>query len=157
MIVFGVDPGIANTGLAVIESVNHKYCLLAAAHVKTSAQDSTGERLSIVSEAVKDIIVEYSLDGLAVERVFHNKNVSSSIATGKVIGLCELIAFDAGIPCDLITPQQVKYASGFGRSADKTTLLRISSRLFRVAITSHHVADAALVGLGGCLRLRCPS
>ena len=100
---------------------------------------------------------DYDLTGLAVKRVYHNKNVSSSIATGKVIGLCELIAFDAGIPCELFTPQAVKCASGFGGSADKKMLLRVSSRLFGQKITSHHVADAALVVLTGCLRLRSPS
>ena len=65
-----------------------------------------------------------------MERVYHNKNVLSSIATGKVIGLCELLAFESGIGCELFTPQQVKCASGFGSTADKKMLLRVSSRLF---------------------------
>lgn len=124
--------------------------------MKTSPQDCTGERLSSISQAVKGIIAEHNLDGLAVENVYHNKNVKSSISTGKVIGLCELIAYHLDAPCELFTPQQVKCASGFGGSADKEMILRVSSRLFCQKITSHHVADASLVGLAGCLRLRCP-
>ena len=73
----------------------------------------------------------------------------SSISTGKVIGLCELIAYHLDAPCELFTPQQVKCASGFGGSADKEMILRVSSRLFCQKITSHHVADASFGRLGG--------
>ena len=131
IVCLGVDPGIANTGIAVVESAGHKYHLLFSCLVKTSPKDCTGERLSIICGAVKGIIADYSPQGLAVESVYHNRNVSSSISTGKVIGSCELLAFNAGIPCELLTPQEVKKASGFGGSADKKMLLCVASRLFR--------------------------
>ena len=155
MKVLGVDPGIAHTGIAVVSCENYKYRLLKTHLVKTSPQECTGQRLSSISDAVKGIIAEYDLEAVCVERVYHNKNVNSSISTGKVIGLCEILAFDAGIPSELLTPQQVKAASGFGGSADKKTVLRVSSRLFGKKIKSHHLADASLVALAGCLRLRC--
>ena len=37
-----------------------------------------------------------TLDGIAIENVYHNKNISSRIKTGKVIGLVEWLAFCEG-------------------------------------------------------------
>ena len=55
MIVLGVDPGIANTGFAVVESVHFEYRLLTVDHVKTSPKDGIGERLSSIPAAGKGI------------------------------------------------------------------------------------------------------
>ena len=97
---------------------------------------------------------KHTLDGVAVEKVFHNKNISSSISTGKVIGLSELVAYHGGVPCYLLSPQEVKRASGFGGSADKVSVKKAVSGIFQTEIKSHHVADAAIVGLAGLLKLR---
>ena len=99
---------------------------------------------------------------VAVERVFHNKNVSSSISTGEVIGIVELAAAQNAIPVKMLTPQQVKKASGLTlKKADKTSMIRSMSRLFHVRedVLNSHTADACAAGLVGLLhsvRLEIP-
>ena len=103
----GVDPGLANTGIAVVSVERGGYRLLSHRLVKTRASLATGDRLSLIASAVLEMLDVTPVSLVAVERVFHNKNVSSSISTGKVIGVCELVAHDFGVPCELITPQVV--------------------------------------------------
>ena len=89
-----------------------------------------------------------------MERVFHNKNISSSLTTGAVIGLVHLIGHHHGLPIHEFTPQQVKKASGLGATINKDTVKLVASRLFGSPIKSHHEADAALCALAGCLEAR---
>ena len=149
----GIDPGIANCGLAVVESVNCGYRLLSSRHVSSRASDRETERALNIYNHIYGLLNEFSVDGVFMESVYHNKNVSSSIKTGKAMGAALVAVGCHALPVVELTPQAVKSACGVG-SADKRMVLRISSRLFGVNIKSHHIADAALCGLAGCLRLR---
>ena len=153
-IVLGVDPGIANTGLAVVSGDGVRYKLLQCERIKSGSDLPTGERLAIIEKAIISLQKKHNIEAVAVEKVFHNKNISSSISTGKVIGVCELVAYHAGVRCFLLSPQDVKRASGFGGTADKVSVKRAVRGIFGTQIKSHHVADAAMVGLAGLLKFR---
>lgn len=153
----GIDPGIANTGLAVVASDGIRYDLVATRLVQTSPKQTDSWRLLDLWEAVYETVNAKDLppiDLAAIERVYHNKNVSSSIRTGKAIGAAMSALAHHDIPVIELTPQQVKCASGLGAKVDKQRVIKIASRLFRTQITSHHIADAALAGLAACLHLR---
>ena len=156
-IILGIDPGIANTGLAVAQLSANNYQLIDAGLVKTPASDDTGKRLDTIHEAITILLDKHAPSGIAIEKVYHNKNINSSISTGKVIGLCELTAHNYDLPVHLFTPQQIKAASGFGGSANKDEIVKIASRIFRTKINSHHTADAAMCALAGILQIRCPN
>ena len=153
-ITLGIDPGIANTGLAIVEANSTRYSLITAETLKTKACDDTGKRLSIIHDEINNTLDAWKITGIAIERVFHNKNITSSLTTGAVIGLVHLIAHQRDVPIYLFTPQQVKKASGLGAKIDKDTAKLVASRLFGTQIKSHHAADAALCGLCGCLEMR---
>lgn len=157
--VIGIDPGIANTGLCVLTSdrIGSKYQIKATELVKTPSNDDTGERLNAIHEALCRLLDTHAPEAIAIERVFHNKNINSSISTGKVIGLCELTAYNYEIPTMILSPQAIKAASGFGGSANKDEMLKTASRIFSTKIKSHHVVDAAFCGLAGILQIRCPN
>ena len=91
-ITLGIDPGIANTGLAIVEANGTRYSLIAAETIKTKACDDTGKRLSIIHDEIHETLDAWNIDTIAIERVFHNKNITSSLSTGAVIGLVHLIA-----------------------------------------------------------------
>ena len=153
-IILGVDPGIKNTGLSIVKSKGTGYSLITAETIKTKSSEDTGKRLDTIHEAIIFLLEKYAPQAMCVERVFHNKNINSSISTGKVIGLCEFTAYNYKIPVHLFTPQQIKAASGFGGSANKDEIIKVVSRIFRIKIKSHHTADAALCALAGCLQTR---
>ena len=153
-ITLGIDPGIANTGLATVKANGTGYSLIAAETIKTKACDDTGKRLNIIHDEINVTLDAQKVTDIAIERVFHNKNINSSLTTGAVIGLVQLIAHQRELPIYLFTPQQVKKASGLGAKIGKDTTKIIASRLFGTQIKSHHAADAALCALCGCLKIR---
>ena len=96
--VLGVDPGIAHTGVAVIKVKTVGYSLITAETLKTSARDETGKRLSIMHDEINATFDAWHIDAIAIARVFHGRNTSSSLTTGAVIGLVHLIAYQRGVP-----------------------------------------------------------
>lgn len=154
IIVLGTDPGIANTGLAMAQLSANSYQLIDAQLVKTPPSDDTGKRLQMIHEAITLLLDKHAPQAIAIEKVYHNKNVNSSISTGKVIGLCEITAYNYDLAVHLFTPQQIKAASGFGGSANKNEMIKVANRIFRTKITSHNTADAALCALCCCLQAR---
>ena len=152
----GIDPGIANTGLGVVAFEKHGYTLKKTLLVKSTPKQPESIRLLKIYEAVYDILDELDIDAVAIENVFHNKNISSSISTGKVIGAALTAAAQHNIPVIELPPQQVKSASGISTKANKDNLIRAASGIFKTQIKSHHTADAALCALAGILQHRIP-
>ena len=157
-ITLGIDPGIANTGLAVVAFDKNCYTLKKTLLVKSTPKQDESHRLLKIYEAVYEILDTEapSITSVAIEKVFHNKNVSSSISTGKAIGAAIIAASQHDIPIIELTPQAVKKASGLSHRADKDNLIRAASGIFKTQIKSHHTADAALCGLAGILQHRIP-
>ena len=154
-IVLGIDPGIANTALAIVASTGSGgYSLTHQQLIKTCSAEPTGARLDEIHDALTLTLDKIDVSAIAIERVYHNKNIKSSISTGKVIGLCEFTAYHYDLPVYLLTPQQVKSASGIGSKAEKADMLNMASRIFRTPIDSHHIADAAFAALAGILKHR---
>ena len=153
-IILGIDPGIANAGLAVVKQNRVGYSLITAETVKTKSCHETGKRLSVIHDEINATLDAWHITGIAIERVFHNHNVTSSLTTGAVIGILQFIAHQRGVPIHQYTPQQVKKASGLGAKIDKDTAKLVASRLFGTQIKSHHSADAALCALAGILKQR---
>ena len=150
--VLGIDPGIANTGLAIVSLAKAKYRLLHAERVKTSPEKDDAVRLLEIFEAVADLSRQFDLNSIAIERVFHNQNVSSSITTGKVIGAVEVAAALRGIPTLELTPQQIKSTSGLGSQASKADMQAMMCRILDQKRLNPHVADACGAAIAGCLR-----
>ena len=148
MTCIGVDPGIANTGIACVSNDGSRYHLLESVRVRTKASAARGARLSQIEAAFAGVLANYQVDCVAMERVYHNRNVSSSHSTAAVMGVLEFTAYAHGIPVSIFTPQQVKAAAGVP-GAGKETMLRMASRLFRKEGFSHHEADAAFTALVG--------
>lgn len=156
MLILGIDPGIANTGLAVVTLQKYTYRLKHSELVTTSPKRPDGWRLLDISEAVNELLDTKGLDfdAVAIERIYHNQNVSSSIKTAKAIGACMVAAAHNNIPVIELTPQQVKCASGLSSKASKQNLICAASRLFGTKIVTHHEADAAFCAVAGILQAR---
>ena len=155
-IILGIDPGIANTGLGVVSFEKHGYTLKKTQLVRSTPKQPESLRLLKIYEAVYSTLDELDIDAVAIEKVFHNKNVSSSITTGKAIGAALTAAAQHDLPVIELTPQEVKSASGLSSKANKDNLIRAASSIFKTDIKSHHEADACLCALAGILQHRIP-
>ena len=124
--------------------------------VKTTSKKHFGERLDKIHEELTWLLDKYQPDAIAVESVNHGKNVTSSITTGGVLGVVALTAHVNDIEYSAFTPQQVKKVSGLGSKVSKDEMIRMSNLLLGCKLSSHHLADAAMVALAGCLFFRSP-
>ena len=150
--VLGVDPGIANTGLAIVVRTGSGYKLKALRCIESKADEPEPQRLLKIYDTVDALLTKHNVDLAAIERVYHNKNVSSSIKTGKAIGAV-LCAIGAHAKTAIeVTPQQVKQSTGLGGKADKECVRRAMARILRVdpKLLNAHTADASLDRFVSC-------
>ena len=154
--VFGIDPGLANAGWSVVARNRlGNIVLMDSGCIRTSPAESEASRLLQIYQQMSEQLHVHAPNSVAIERVFHNKNVSSSLTTASVIGVCQLAAEQAGLDTVLFTPQQVKAAvCGYG-GAEKAAVKKFVSRLTGVSVKNRHAADAVAVAIAGLLDTKC--
>ena len=77
---------------------------------------------------------ETSPDCVAIENLFHAKNVRSALVLGHARGVAVLAAVQAGVPLVEYTPAEIKLAVvGYGR-ADKVQIQQVLLNLLRNAV-----------------------
>ena len=141
-IALGIDPGIANTGWAVVlrSTTDGLFRLCGSGVVKTQSDKAIGSRLATIIDGIKPGLIV--ADVIGVESVFFGRNVSSAMSTAHVIGAVELVAHQAGIECLQIHPNQVKAAVlGRGRGS-KALVQHFVNKLLNADIKNDHEADA---------------
>ena len=155
MIAIGIDPGLANSGYAIVNRHNAtgNLSLRASGIVKTSVGVSEAKRAFEVYSGLSEAVYEADPDVLAVEKVYFNRNVSSAISTGGVVYICLLIAEQLNVPSVQITPQQAKAAIG-NPKASKGDVARMVHKLTGAQLDNAHTADAAAIAIAGLLKQR---
>ena len=148
----GIDPGIGNTGYAIVERLPSRYRLPRSGVIHAPTHAVLGERLDMHYKVVRELLTEYSPDLVCIESVYFNRNITSCLSTAGVIAICELASVQAGISALQIKPQLAKRAVTGTGTASKRYVNRIVNRLLRVSeIQNHHEADAAAIAITGLL------
>ena len=152
--VLGIDPGLANTGWAVVaRKRSGKFVLMESGCIVTSSRDSEGARLLHLYQQVTELYHVHAPNCVAIERVFHNKNISSSLSTAAVVGVCQLAAEQMGLEIQRFTPQQVKVSAVCGPGGvEKAIVKKFVSKLTGVLVTNGHASDAAGAAIAGLLQ-----
>ena len=146
----GIDPGIASTGFGVIESKDRdNLTLIDHGMITTSSKMVHGDRLKYIYEQVSHKLQEHQPDVLAIEGLFHSKNLKSLVDVSEAIGVVTLAASHFNITVSKFTPLKVKSAIvGFGK-ADKAQVQEMIMRLLHLDALPqpHHVSDALAVAI----------
>ena len=148
----GVDPGIANTGYAIVGRNTRKFVVLENGCIETLPSDPIPQRLNTIWKTISEVVYRHQidLDIIAIENVFYGKNVSSAMKTANVIGILQLLSEQAQIGSVLLTPQQVKSAIGIP-TADKRLMRRGVEGLTGKEIKNHHAIDAIAAAISGLI------
>src|SRR5213594_101708 len=77
--VLGVDPGIANVGLAAVGRIDRKVSLVWAQTIRTPADADEAGRLRLLADAVTHAVAAHHPDAVAIERVAWNRNQVSAL------------------------------------------------------------------------------
>jgi crossover junction endodeoxyribonuclease RuvC len=106
-------------------------------------------RLQTIHAGLTRLLAEAHADCVAIENLFHARNVRSALVLGHARGVAVLAAVEAGLPVLEYTPAEIKLAVvGYGR-AEKTQMQQMVKLLLGLAVAPapHDAADALAVAL----------
>ncbi|MBI5244776.1 MAG: crossover junction endodeoxyribonuclease RuvC [Elusimicrobia bacterium] len=154
MTILGVDPGIADTGWALVRGGPERPVLLASGILKTSPRSELPERLKKLHAGLSRVLRLRKPEQLAVEEMFFLKAAHTVRATLQARGVILLAAAQAGVRVREYNPRQVKVSLTGSGSADKPQMQRMirSALGLREVLRPDDVADAAAIAL---CHLRC--
>jgi len=149
MKIFGIDPGSERTGYGCIDSDGRRHRLLACGALTAPAGAPFPDRLRRIHVELERLLAEHRPDCVAIENIFHAKNVRSALRLGHARGVALLAASAAGVPIAEYTPAEIKRAVvGFGR-AEKPQVGRMVMLLLGLDAppSPHDAADAIAVAI----------
>lgn len=152
MLVLGIDPGIAITGIALVSEEKGRQTLLHCQTIVTSQKLSSSLRLLRLHKLLKSFIEIYHPDVASLENLFFNTNAKTALIVGQARGVVQLALAQNNIPIAEYTPLQVKMAlTGYGR-ADKSQISEMVKQIFKLPniLTPDDVSDAAAIALTYC-------
>ena len=147
----GLDPGIGNTGWALVRRTATGYRLIDSGMITTCPSKSLGKRLDQHFTRLHEILKTDTPDLVTIEAVYFNRNISSCISTASVIAVAELAACQLAIPVVQVKPQAVKASVTGSGTASKAAVKKMVNKLLHSDIRTDHAADAAAAAIAGLL------
>ena len=116
--ILGIDPGLARTGISVIENTNTSpYTAVFCACIETQKNEEIHRRLQKIYFAIDEVIRKYKPTQLAIEKIFFSANAKTAIDVGQARGVSMLAATNNGLEVHEYTPLEIKQAiAGYGRA-----------------------------------------
>jgi len=142
--VFGIDPGSVRTGYGCIETDGRRHRLVACGAIAAGPRVVLAVRLQEIHDRLRELIARNRPDCVAIESLFHARNIKSALVLGHARGVAVLAAVQAGLPIVEYTPAEIKASVvGYGR-ADKHQMQQMVKLLLGLdaAPTPHDAADA---------------
>ena len=149
MKIFGIDPGSERTGYGCVERSAGRHHLVTCGSLAAPATASFPERLKHIHEHLATLLAESRPDCVAVESIFHARNVRSALKLGHARGVALLAASEAGLAVVEYAPAEIKRAVvGYGR-AEKPQVQQMVKLLLGLdrAPSPHDAADALAVAI----------
>ena len=149
MIIVGIDPGIANVGVGVVQNGKAKYSLIEHLMIKTPASQAHSQRLNHIFNTLSDVIEKHKPKVLVMESLFFAVNARSAMVVGKAMGAISLAASTQNIEVVEYTPLQIKkYICGYGRAKKPEVQEKVRKLLKLKTIPKpQHAADALAAAL----------
>lgn len=154
-IVIGIDPGIASTGIAIVEGKGFRVDRHQWDVIRTLPSLPQGERLNTIHRAILQRLQHLRPNLVVIEDVFLlDAAPKSAFAISTVIGVVLLAAAQSHVPIELISVREAKQVlTGNGR-ASKEQLERTVRSILGIdhPIKPDHASDALGLALIGLLR-----
>lgn len=149
MIVMGIDPGSAVTGIGVINVRGGSSSLVDYRAVRTDSRKPLPERLRKIYLAVMEEIAELKPEVCAVEQVYGGKNIRSALVIGQARGAAIMAAINSGVEIAEYSPAEVKMSVVGNGAASKEQVQYMVKHLLGLDDfpKPHDCADALAVAL----------
>lgn len=119
MVIIGIDPGLANTGWAIIETRGPRARARAYDCIHTEASEPLHRRLGTIYARMASVIATYQPSCVSIETIYFGSNSRSAIATAHARGAALAACSAAGLSLAEYAPLQIKQAVVGTGAADK--------------------------------------
>jgi crossover junction endodeoxyribonuclease RuvC len=147
--IFGIDPGSDRTGYGCVERSGSRHRLVICGSLSGPAHASFPDKLKAIYVGLTALLARHRPDCVAVESIFHARNVRSALKLGHARGVVLLAAAEAGLPVFEYAPAEIKRAVvGYGR-AEKPQVQQMIKLLLGLDAppAPHDAADALAVAI----------
>ncbi|NBP57163.1 crossover junction endodeoxyribonuclease RuvC [bacterium] len=133
--ILGIDPGTATTGFGIIDTTISKVSnVVDYGVITTEASLMDAKRLAIIDKSLKQLIINYKPNIIAIEKLFFFRNTTTIITVAQARGVILLNAELHNLQLFEFTPLQIKQAlTGYGKAPKPqmqqmvATILRLKS------------------------------
>ena len=103
--IFGIDPGSQRTGYGCVERIGSRHALVICGSLSGPPRATFPDKLNAIHDGLTALLTRHRPDCVAIEDIFHARNVRSALKLGEARGVALLAASEAGVPV-------VSYAPG---------------------------------------------
>ena len=147
MKILGIDPGLANTGWAVIEVVQGgQPVVVETGLITTDNKTIQAQRIAVIVTNIVAVMERFDAEHVAMERVFVGPRNMRAVETAEVIGALRYRLWLDGFHVVDYAPTTVKKTvSGKGNASKATVAAAVQA--FTGYIGSNHESDAIAIAL----------
>ncbi len=148
MIVLGIDPGLANLGIGLVDGTARKASHIHHVCLVTESAWIMPRRLQYIHAEVTRLIAEYQPEAVAIEDQILRKQADVAFKVGQAFGVVQLACAQAGLPVHSYGPMQVKQTLvGTGRADKEQVIYMVKASLGIREVFNNHAADALALAL----------
>ena len=146
--ILGIDPGLRLTGWGVIEASGPRLSWIAHGVVSPDPGADMADRLALLAEGLREVIITHAPQESAVEETFVNINPRSTLLLGQARGVALATLAAARLRVAEYAARKVKLAVVGTGAADKSQIAFMVRRLLpKAGEVSADAADALAVAI----------
>ena len=148
MQVIGIDPGLINTGWAVIHEDGSKIKLLGSGICKTGSKHDMAIRLVSILEQLRSVIKKFKIESGAIEKAFVKNDPLAALKLGQARASAMIALGESEIEVSEYAPNYVKKIFTGRGHATKEEVERMASLQFpKVCFSRSDEADALAIAV----------
>lgn len=144
--VIGLDPGTRHFGWGLIDYAGTRLVHVAHGVIDSDASRSLAERLTMIDDALSQVLSTYLPTVAVVEALFFAKDPQAAAKLGHARGIALLRLARANLPIFELPPARIKRAVVGGGLATKEQVARVITSVLRLPQAPPEDAADALAG-----------
>ena len=143
-----IDPGLEDTGWAVIESDGKEVVLKGFGLIKTDKKEGITKRLKKIYDEISDKIERFSVTQGAIEEMYFGKKIKNQVLSLYAKGVILLAFENHNLKCHNYNPSSVKRLLVGSGKATKSYIKNFIKRIFSIKEELYpDVSDAISIGI----------
>lgn len=154
MRILGVDPGSTCTGYGIIIEDGGNVRYVSSGAITPPRNVTRHDRLREIFQELENVIREHQPTHFAIEEVFFNKNVKTTIVLGEARGTAILAATLAGLPVYEYAPREVKLSVTGNGASHKSQVSFMLGKILRLSPPPESPDESDALAIAMCHAFR---